>query len=227
MSQEAYIQKVLRTANAGSGWKDTPLPAAWRESPANASNVLDDDHLININQLPDIRFAVTRLQHRLANPTFEDLHAMQHVVKYLRHMPDVGITLGRTPELRFYAHVDASHADWEDSKSTEGSIWYFAGSPVIWTTKKQTITANSTTVAEWCALDQPTRDAMWLGKIARSFMLPEQAWLDLRWFFVKDAVAQGHVDIRRVDTKKNAADGFTKALAKEQFETFVGLIGMI
>ncbi|EKV19320.1 hypothetical protein PDIG_03500 [Penicillium digitatum PHI26] len=177
---------------------------------------------------------------------------MQHVVKYLRHMPDVGITLGRTPELRFYAHVDASHADWEDSKSTEGSIWYFAGSPVIWTTKKQTITANSTTVAEWCALDQPTRDAMWLGKIARSFMLPEQRpieihtdninsqllltkkggksanrWLDLRWFFVKDAVAQGHVDIRRVDTKKNAADGFTKALAKEQFETFVGLIGMI
>ncbi|KAG0161575.1 hypothetical protein PDIDSM_9109 [Penicillium digitatum] len=52
-------------------------------------------------------------------------------------------------------------------------------------------------------------------------------WLDLRWFFVKDAVAQGHVDIRRVDTKKNAADGFTKALAKEPFETFVGLIGMI
>ncbi|EKV14536.1 hypothetical protein PDIG_32500 [Penicillium digitatum PHI26] len=206
----------------------------------------------HVKTRPDIRFAVTRLQHRLANPTFEDLHAMQHVVKYLRHMPDVGITLGRTPELRFYAHVDASHADWEDSKSTEGSIWYFAGSPVIWTTKKQTITANSTTVAEWCALDQPTRDAMWLGKIARSFMLPEQRpieihtdninsqllltkkggksanrWLDLRWFFVKDAVAQGHVDIRRVDTKKNAADGFTKALAKEQFETFVGLIGMI
>jgi len=264
MSQEAYIQKVLRTANAGSGWKDTPLPAAWRESPANASNVLDDDSFdqyqsvvgmlnwLAVKTRPDIRFAVTRLQHRLANPTFEDLHAMQHVVKYLRHMPDVGITLGRTPELRFYAHVDASHADWEDSKSTEGSIWYFAGSPVIWTTKKQTITANSTTVAEWCALDQPTRDAMWLGKIARSFMLPEQRpieihtdninsqllltkkggksanrWLDLRWFFVKDAVAQGHVDIRRVDTKKNAADGFTKALAKEQFETFVGLIGMI
>ncbi|KAJ5845014.1 hypothetical protein N7534_008683 [Penicillium rubens] len=27
----------------------------------------------------------------------------------------------------------------------------------------------------------------------------------LRFFFVKDAVAQGHVEIRRVDTKKNAA----------------------
>jgi hypothetical protein len=37
-------------------------------------------------------------------------------------------------------------------------------------------------------------------------------WLTLRYFFVKDAVAQGHVDIKRVDTKKNAADGFTKAI---------------
>lgn len=264
MSQKAYVQKVLRTANVGSGWKDTPLPAAWRESPANASNVLDDeefDHYVSVvgmlNWLavktrPDIRFAVTGLQHRLANPTFDDLHAMQHVIKYLRHQPDIGIVLGSTDELRFHAHVDASHADWEDSKSTEGSIWYLAGSPVMWTTKKQTITANSTTVAEWCALDQPARDAMWLCKIARSFMLPEQRpieiytdninsqlllakkggksanrWLDLRWFFVKDAVAQGYVEIRRVDTKRNAADGFTKALAKYQFETFVNLIGMI
>jgi hypothetical protein len=35
------------------------------------------------------------------------------------------------------------------------------------------------------------------------------------------------VEIHRVDTKKNAADGFTKALAKDQFEVFAKLIGMI
>lgn len=51
-------------------------------------------------------------------------------------------------------------------------------------------------------------------------------WLTLRWFFVKDAVAQGHVEIHRVDTKKNIADGFTKALAKDQCEVFAKLIGM-
>ena len=28
ISQKAYVQKVLRTTNPGSGWKDTPLPAA-------------------------------------------------------------------------------------------------------------------------------------------------------------------------------------------------------
>jgi hypothetical protein len=263
MSQTAYVQKVLRTANV-SGWKDTPLPAALRETPADATNVLDDDtydqyqsvvdmlNWLAIKTRPDIRFAVTRLQHRLAKPTFSDYDAMLHVVKYLRSHPDLAIVLGRTDELRFHAHTDASHADWDDSKSTEGSVWYLAGSPVMWSTKKQTITANSTTVAEWCALDQPCRDAMWLTKIASSFHLPEcrpieihtdninsqlllskkggksaNRWLELRYFFVKDAVAQGHVEIKRVDTKMNAADGFTKALGKDQFETFIRLIGMV
>ncbi|KAJ5521361.1 hypothetical protein N7527_005476 [Penicillium freii] len=98
---------------------------------------------------------------------------MLYVVKYLRHQPNIGIVLGRTDELRFHAYVDALYADWEDSKSTEGSIWYLAGSLVMWNTKKQTVTANSTTVAEWCTLDQPARDAIWLCKIAHSFMLPE------------------------------------------------------
>ena len=31
----------------------------------------------------------------------------------------------------------ASHADWNDNKSTEGSVWYLAGSPVVWSTKKK------------------------------------------------------------------------------------------
>ncbi|KAI2732949.1 hypothetical protein DTO013E5_10235 [Penicillium roqueforti] len=264
MSQEAYVQKILRITDT-AGTKETPLPPGWRESnPEDIdSNLLDDENFehyqtvvgmlnwLAIKTRPDIRFAVTRLQHRLATPTFSDLEAMRHVVKYLRHNPKTGLIFGKSDELQFIAFTDASHADWTDSKSTEGCIWFFAGVPVAWSTKKQTITANSTTIAEWCALDQPARDAMWLAKVADSLSLPRPdptviytdninsqllltkkggksatRWLALRWFFVKDAVAQGHINILRVDTKQNAADGFTKALPKEQFRAFLKLIGM-
>jgi hypothetical protein len=93
---------------------------------------------------------------------------------------------------------------------------------------------------------------MWLNKVAKSFYLLDHRlikiytdninsqlllskkggksanrWLTLRYFFVKDAVAQGNVEIHRVDTKKNAVDGFTKALAKDQFNIFIELIGMV
>jgi hypothetical protein len=133
MSQTAYIQKVLRTANV-SRWKEIPLPAVWRETPANTTNVLDNEafdqyqsivgmlNWLAVKTRPDIRFAVTRLQHRLVKPTFSNYKAMLHVMKYLRSHPDLAIVLSRTDELRFHAYIDASHADWEDSKSTEGSV---------------------------------------------------------------------------------------------------------
>lgn len=40
----------------------------------------------------------------------------------------------------------------------------------------------------------------------------------LRYFFIENAVAQGQINILRVDTKQNIAD-FTKALAKDQFKS--------
>lgn len=93
---------------------------------------------------------------------------------------------------------------------------------------------------------------MWLAKVADSLQLPRpdptviftdninsqlllskrggksaNRWLTLRYFFVRDAVAQGHVNICRVDTKGNVADGFTKALGKDQFKQFIQLLGMV
>lgn len=94
--------------------------------------------------------------------------------------------------------------------------------------------------------------APWLAKVAGSFDLPmpgpttiyntdnihfqlllstkgdksTSRWLTLSYLFVKDAVARGHISMRRVDTKMNTADGFTKALAKEQVASFVKQLGL-
>ncbi|KAI3174220.1 hypothetical protein DTO039G3_3276 [Penicillium roqueforti] len=124
ISQEAYVQKILHITDT-AGTKETPLPPGWRESnPEDIdSNLLDDENFehyqtvvgmlnwLTIKTRPDIRFAVTRLQHRLATPTFSDLEAMRHVVKYLRHNPKIGLIFGKSDELQFIAFTDASHAD--------------------------------------------------------------------------------------------------------------------
>lgn len=259
MTQSAYVQSILHKTGI-TGFKDLPLPAIWkwREPGHDAATVLDDDDFdvyqsvigmlnwLAIKTRPDIRFVVTRLQCKMAAPDRTDLQAMQHVIKYLHKYPDRGITLGGSQSLRFVAHADASHGDWYDCKSTEGCVWFLAGCPITWHTRKQTVTADSTTVAEWVALDRPCKDAMWLAKIARELKLPEQGaikiftdsinsqllldkkgcrtsnrWLDIKFFFVKGAVGDGKVQISRVDTKSNAADGFTKTLPKDQFNSFV------
>ena len=66
---------------------------------------------LTVKTRPDIRFSVTRLQYRLATPTFLDLKAIRHVVKYLRYNPEIGLTFGKSNELQFKAYIDASHAD--------------------------------------------------------------------------------------------------------------------
>ncbi|KAJ5159348.1 uncharacterized protein N7500_008999 [Penicillium coprophilum] len=169
LSQSAYMQKILRRETAIEEDSEALLD---NDSFDHYQSVVGMLNWLAVKTRPDIRFAVTRLQHRLAKPTLYDIQALHHVIKYLRQYPDLGIVLAKSDELQFSAYSDASHADWQDSKSTEGVIWFFAGSPVMWFTKKQTITANSTTVAEWCALDQPSRDAMWLNKVADSLQLP-------------------------------------------------------
>ena len=226
--------------------------------------MLDDEHFdrflsvvgsmnwLAVKTRPDIRYTTTRLQHRSAKPTNADYDAMIHLCRYLKKHDNLGIVLGRVKELSFIAYADASYADWQDRKSTEGSIWWFAGAPIMWSTKKQTVVASSTTTAEGCALDQPAKDAKWLAKTAAQLGLPRYQdpitiftdnintqlllakkgcknstrWLEIRWFFVKNAVARGHIDVRRADTKRNPADGFTKALDPIAFKRFLEMLGM-
>ncbi|KAJ9481045.1 hypothetical protein VN97_g12463 [Penicillium thymicola] len=201
---------------------------------------------------PDIRFSVMKLQHRSASPTTNDLQAVRAVYRYLSGTTNLGITLGKVDDTSFFAYADASHGDWHDSKSTEGAVWFFGGAPIIWYSKKQSIMTPSSTATEWCALDRPARDAQWISKIAKALNLPDAGnpivvltdnintqllmgkkscknstrWLDMKWFFVKDAIFQKKIDLRRVETKSNVADGFTKALDKEAHAKFIQILGL-
>lgn len=201
---------------------------------------------------PDLKFTVMKLQHRTASPTTNDMEAVYAVYKYLKGTTELCITLGTVSDTSFFAYADASHGDWHDSKSTEGAIWFFGGAPIQWYSRKQSIMTPSSTAAEWCALDRPARDAQWFLKISTALNLPgtgepiviltdnintqllmakrscknSTRWLDMKWFFIKDAIFRDKIDLRRVDTKNNVADGFTKPLDKEAHEKFIQMLGL-
>jgi hypothetical protein len=48
----------------------------------------------------------------------------------------------------------------------------------------------------------------------------------MRYFFVKDATAKGYIDLEKVKSKANVADGFTKPLGEEAFPGFIISLGM-
>jgi hypothetical protein len=48
----------------------------------------------------------------------------------------------------------------------------------------------------------------------------------MRWLFIKDAIFQNKIDLQRVDTNNNVADGFIKPLEKEAHERFIHILGL-
>jgi hypothetical protein len=48
----------------------------------------------------------------------------------------------------------------------------------------------------------------------------------MRYFFVKDAAAKRIIDLQRVSSKDNVADGFTKAFCEESFPKFIAQLKM-
>lgn len=50
-------------------------------------------------------------------------------------------------------------------------------------------------------------------------------WLDILYFFVRDAVERISTSLHRFNTKENAADGFAKALGIEVIHTYLHDVG--
>ncbi|KAJ5336724.1 uncharacterized protein N7506_004746 [Penicillium brevicompactum] len=50
--------------------------------------------------------------------------------------------------------------------------------------------------------------------------------LYVRYFFIRDAVADNLISPHRISTKENAAGGFTEALRMEELPGFLNLLGM-
>jgi hypothetical protein len=82
---------------------------------------------------------------------------------------NLGILLGKNGSKNgsdgLVGYVDASYQDCEDGKSTEAYIFFYAGSPISWNSRKEEIVARSSTSAEYVTLDGAVREAIWLHKI--------------------------------------------------------------
>src|SRR5947207_9004067 len=109
----------------------------------------------------DIVSAVNRLSQYLSEPRTVHLHAAKHVLRYLRGSPDLGIPYKSTGG-NLVGYTDAAYANARQFRSTTGFCFLIGGAPVSWTSKRQSITAQSTTESEYIALSEAGKQAVWL-----------------------------------------------------------------
>src|SRR5262249_43212859 len=137
---------------------------------------------------------------------------------------------------------------------TPGYVFLIAGGSVSSSSKKQPTVALSTTEAEYMALTQATKEAIWIRQLLSEIgMTPKTSreptiirsdnqgcislaknsahhartkHIDVQHHFVRDKVEDGEVEVIFCKTEEMVADVLTKGLTKEKHDRFSSWMGI-
>jgi len=136
---------------------------------------------------PDIAFAVRALSRYNNSPKERHMDAAKHLVRYVKKTSHLGLRLGPFAGKDLYP-ILCSDADWasdlDTRKRTGGYVCILTkerspgeeskGSAVLWSSKRQQTVALSSTEAEYMALTQVAKEAIWVSRfIAELQNVPE------------------------------------------------------
>ncbi|CAK1358438.1 unnamed protein product [Cercospora beticola] len=152
-------------------------------------------------------------------------------------------------------YVDSDWAGCHDTRrSTTGFVFIIAGSPIAWASKRQKSVAMSSCEAEYMAAAEAAKEAIWLKNLLQELKIPgftqdkvtlyidnnaaiklsknpefhaRTKHIELRHHFLREQVQDGAIQIKRVNTKDNLADMFTKALPRATFESILTRLRLI
>ncbi|XP_071653360.1 uncharacterized protein [Temnothorax longispinosus] len=103
----------------------------------------------------------------MEKPTNMHWQGVKRVFRFKKKTANRGIAFdpnSNCTELNVYCDADWA-VDIDTRRSTTGWIALLNGGPVAWSSRKQTVTATSTTEAEFVALCATTKAVIWLKRL--------------------------------------------------------------
>jgi len=266
LSQTKYINKILKTHSMENC---TPAPTPDMKNVDNRGpishlhcprteeerNFMKDKPYrqligsliyLTICTRPDITHSVSCLARFSSNPGPQHWYNALRILQYLKGTSHYTLNYHRKPprEGKFQI-TGTSDADWGNDikgrRSLHGYIISLHGCPILWTSKKQTFVALSSTESEYVGLSESVREIKWLTSMLNEFNIGLQTpilygdntasiqiannksmenrikGIDIKYHFIKDEIAKRNVVLRAVSSKENAADIFTKPLDGKRF----------
>ena len=196
---------------------------------------------------PDLAFSVGVLGRHMHNPNSEHLEAAKRVLRYIKGTRSLGILYsgsGGDNTCWPVAYCDSDYAgDPGTRRSTSGHVFMLAGGAVSWQSRLQNIVTLSSCEAEYAALTEAIREALWIRSLMlETGLFSEQAitihednqsaialsknhsnstrskHIDVRNYFCREQAAIGHILIKYIQTNDQVADGLTKPLTSTKLE---------
>jgi hypothetical protein len=257
LSQQAYCERTIqRFKMDDTKPRSTLLPAGLilsaDDSPKNKDELDDMKNVpyqqalgslmwLQVATRPDLSYAVNLLSRYANNPGQRYWEALKHTLAYLKGTSDYGITYQHGGDLRPFGYVDTDYAgDGDSSHSTEGHVFFVAGGPVLWASKRQETVALSTVEVEYTAFTRASQQAMWISKSLAEVGLcqkwPTNIFTDnqgaianmqnykshcrtkhirVKYHFVKERVEAGEISFTYIPSVDNLVDIMTKPLPRE------------
>jgi hypothetical protein len=198
----------------------------------------------------DLLLTTSFLATRVTNSTQQDLKKLRRLLEYISGSLNDNFTLGADDLGRLRTWIDASYAVHPDFKSHTGGAISFGRGALVCKSTKQKLNTKSSTEAEtvgasdyfphtiWVKhfmeaqgytvssniLEQDNQSAIHLATNGRSSAGPKSRHIDIRYFWLKDRIQSGDVQIRHCPTLEMLADFFTKPLQGHLFRFFKAIV---
>ncbi|KAL0388456.1 UNVERIFIED_CONTAM: Retrovirus-related Pol polyprotein from transposon TNT 1-94 [Sesamum radiatum] len=117
-----------------------------------------------VSTRPDIAYAVSCLSRFMSNPGTTHWEALKWLFRYLNGSNNSGIKFSKCSEgVKLMGYVDSNYANDRDSRrSTTSYVFTLCGACISWKSQLQNIVALSTTEAEYIAITEAFKEALWL-----------------------------------------------------------------
>lgn len=258
LDQSTYIEKILKRFGMEE-CKPARTPMETKQKLVKAENCndkLDFRNLIgclmyvSVCTRPDIAHSVSVLSQ--FNNCYNESHwkAAKRVLRYLKGSLNYTLKFQKSG-MDLSGYVDADWANSEfDRRSYTGYIFKIGNSVISWESRKQKTIALSSTEAEYMALSDSCKEALFIRtllqellgktinivihndnqsaqKLTKNMMFHARTkHIDVRHHFIRDIVAKNIISLNFMPTEKMPADFLTKPVNKERHAYFVKELGL-
>ena len=131
-------------------------------------------------------------------------------------------------------------------------MFLLANGVVAWCSKRQGCTADSTTEAEFVAMSESVKEAIWLRHLIQSLGFPSHAptpifsdnqgaiqlvknpkyhkrtkHIEIKYYLIREKYENKQIDVFYINAKQQLADILTKPLPREAFQHLRSLHGLL
>jgi hypothetical protein len=186
-------------------------------------------------------------------PTEEHMDAVRRIFRYVKGTIDFKLVLGGSMESMMLKGF--SDADWGANDTTRKSIsgycFTLGAGAITWSSKKQKSVALSSTEAEYMALTQAVKEAIWLNRLLEDLdhkasggvpiLVDNQSCIalaknpefhsrtkhiDIQYHFIREKVELGVINLEYCPTKQMVADVLTKGVTKDKHQWCTKAMGV-